>query len=135
MIPDSQNLTIEIFTVAGNVPFTEWLDDLPDLQARARIRARVDRLETGNPGRYEDLRGGLRELKIDWGPGYRVYWAQIGQTIVLLLCGGDKRSQTKDIETARKYFAQYMERKDEAKVRSKNSPPPSRQTSRAHRRH
>ena len=134
MIPDSQILTIEIFTVAGIVPFTEWLDHLPDLQARARIRARVDRLETGNPGRYEDLRGGLRELKIDWGPGYRVYWAQIGRTIVLLLCGGDKRSQTRDIETARKYLAEYMERRDEAKVRSKNSPPPSRQISRAHRR-
>ena len=87
MIPDSQNLTIEIFTVNGIVPFTEWLDHLPDLQARARIRARVDRLETGNPERYEDLRRGLRELKIDLGPGYRVYWTQIGRTIVLLLSG------------------------------------------------
>ena len=134
MMPDSQNLSIEVYAVAGTVPFTEWLDGLPDLQARARIRARIDRLESGNPGRYEDLRGGLRELKIDWGPGYRVYWAQTGRTIVLLLCGGDKRNQTKDIETARRYLADYMRRNDETKIKRQTSPGPSRQTARAHRR-
>ena len=134
MMSASQNLSIELYAVSGTVPFTEWLDDLTDLQARARIRARIDRLESGNPGRYEDLRGGLRELKIDWGPGYRVYWAQTGRTIVLLLCGGDKRNQTKDIETARKYLADYMRRNDETKIKRQTSPGPSRQTARAHRR-
>lgn len=136
MIPASQNLAVEVYAVGGSVPFTEWLDGLPDIQARARIRARIDRLETGNPGRYEDLRGGLRELKIDWGPGYRVYWAQIGNTIVLLIYGGDKRSQTKDIEKARNYLASYMmRRKHENESKSQSGPAPSRQTHRARRRH
>ena len=113
MLPESSRLRIEIYEVAGAVPFTDWLDHLPDIQARARIRARIDRLEAGNPGRYEDLSGGLRELKIDWGPGYRVYWAQVGRTALLLLIGGDKRTQTADIKSAREYLAEFSRRSDE----------------------
>ena len=113
MLPESSTLRVEVYQVAGFAPFTDWLDHLPDIQARARIRARIDRLEAGNPGRYEDLSGGLRELKIDWGPGYRVYWTQIGRTLVLLLIGGDKRTQTADIKTAREYLAEYSRRNHE----------------------
>ena len=113
MIPESRTLHVEVYQVAGFAPFTDWLDHLPDIQARARIRARIDRLEAGNPGRYEDLSGGLRELKIDWGPGYRVYWTQAGRTLVLLLIGGDKRTQTADIKTAREYLAEFLRRNHE----------------------
>ena len=113
MIPESRTLRVEVYQVAGFAPFTDWLDHLSDIQARARIRARIDRLEAGNPGRYEDLSGGLRELKIDWGPGYRVYWTQVGRTLVLLLMGGDKRTQTADIKTARQYQAEFLRRHHE----------------------
>jgi putative addiction module killer protein len=109
MLPESQGLQVLIYERRGIAPFTDWLDRLPDRQARARIRARIDRLETGNPGRYEDLGGGLRELKIDWGPGYRVYWAQVGRTVVLLLIGGDKRTQGTDIKSARDYLTDYLD--------------------------
>ena len=133
MMPAVQPFGIEFYAVANFAPFTDWLDRLPDLQARARIRARIDRLEAGNPGRYEDLNGGLRELKIGWGPGYRVYWSQTGRTVVLLLCGGDKRTQTQDIETARKYLADYTRRKDENQTKQKPGTSPRHPTGRAHR--
>lgn len=113
MLPESHPLQIEVYQVSGFAPFTDWLERLPDIQARARIRARIDRLEAGNPGRYEDLGGGLRELKIDWGPGYRVYWTQIGRTLVLLLIGGDKRTQTADIKAAREYLVEFSRRSNE----------------------
>lgn len=81
--------------------FAAWLAALRDREARLRIQARIDRLATGNPGQHRVLTGGgIRELKIDHGPGYRVYYAQNGDTLVILLCGGDKRSQQKDIRMA-----------------------------------
>lgn len=132
MIPESRILRVEVYQVAGFAPFTDWLDHLPDIQARARIRARIDRLEAGNPGRYEDLSGGLRELKIDWGPGYRVYWAQVGRTLVLLLVGGDKRTQTADIKTAREYLAEFLRRNDENQ--SKQNPGNAQRGNQAQRR-
>lgn len=113
MLPKSFTLRVEVYQVSGFAPFTDWLDHLPDIQARARVRVRIDRLEAGNPGRYEDLGGGLRELKIDWGPGYRVYWTQVGRTLVLLLIGGDKRTQTADIKTAHEYIAEFSRRNHE----------------------
>ena len=82
--------------------YIDWLDSLKDLAARARIQARVERLAAGNPGQHRMLTGGVAELKIDYGPGYRVYYTQRGQTLVILLCGGDKRTQTKDIQTAQR---------------------------------
>jgi len=83
---------------------------LADNQARARILARIDRLAVGNSGDSKHLRGGVSELRIDWGPGYRVYYAMIGKTCVLLLCGGDKRKQSSDIERAIEYLHDYRER-------------------------
>jgi putative addiction module killer protein len=80
--------------------YTGWINGLRDLQARARIQARIERLAGGNPGQYRSLSGGVSELKIDYGPGYRVYYTQRAGVLIILLCGGDKRSQQADIETA-----------------------------------
>jgi putative addiction module killer protein len=85
-------------TLAGKDVFGEWLSALRDVQARARIATRVDRLQFGNFGDCKFLRDGISELRIDWGPGYRVYFAMIARTSVLLLCGGDKRKQSSDIK-------------------------------------
>ena len=78
--------------------FTEWLKALRDRAARTRIEVRVVRMGQGNPGKTRNLGGGLFEMKIDFGPGYRVYFMQRGSELVILLCGGDKSSQSKDIE-------------------------------------
>lgn len=80
--------------------FAAWFDALRDRQARLRVQVRIDRLATGNPGQHRALTGGVHEMKIDHGPGYRVYYAQRGDVLVVLLCGGDKSSQRNDIETA-----------------------------------
>jgi putative addiction module killer protein len=81
--------------------FKSWLDNLRDRQGRSRIISRLFRLADGNPGNSRSVGGGIVELKIDFGPGYRVYYIQRGQVLVLLLCGGDKSTQAKDIERAR----------------------------------
>ena len=94
----------------GEQPFTQWLQDLRDQRARVKIRIRLDRLALGNFGDCEPLGGGVIELRIDWGPGYRVYCARLGQVVILLLCGGDKRTQKKDIERAKDYFEDYKAR-------------------------
>ena len=80
--------------------FRDWIDGLKDLAVRARILMRVDRLIHGNPGTYRNLTHGVSELKIDVGPGYRVYYTQRGDRLLLLLIGGDKSSQPKDIAKA-----------------------------------
>jgi putative addiction module killer protein len=80
--------------------FKEWLDGLKDLAGRARIQARIQRLAGGNPGQHRVLTGGVCEMKIDVGPGYRVYYTQRGGVLVILLVGGDKQSQDKDIRQA-----------------------------------
>lgn len=78
-----------------------WFERLKDLQARARILTRIRRLSLGNPGDNRHLGGGVCELKIHYGPGYRVYYSQRGETIVILLCGGDKDTQEEDIRKAK----------------------------------
>ena len=88
----------------------DWLSSLEDLKARARIAARLDRLSLGNFGDCKALREGVSELRIDWGPGYRVYYAMLGRTCVLLLCGGDKRRQSSDIKGAIEYLEDFKER-------------------------
>jgi len=88
----------------------EWLAGLKDIKARAKIVTRLDRLALGNFGDCRSLRGGLFELRIDWGPGYRIYYALLGRTCVLLLCGGDKRKQSSDIRRAVEYLKDYREK-------------------------
>ncbi len=80
--------------------YAEWFSSLRDAQARARIDIRIRRLSLGNPGDVKPVGGGVSELRIDYGPGYRVYYVQHGQTLVILLVGGDKRTQDRDIEIA-----------------------------------
>ena len=100
---------IKVFERLGRTPFWDWLKGLRDMQARARIRTRLDRLAMGNWGDHRALGGGVIELKIDWGPGYRVYVGKIGNILVLLLCGGDKRTQQQDIELAKNYLKEYLD--------------------------
>jgi putative addiction module killer protein len=97
-------------TESGRDVFGEWLAGLKDIRTRAKIVARIDRLSAGNFGDCKALRGGLFELRIDWGPGYRVYYALVGKECVLLLCGGDKRKQSSDIKRALQYLNEYRER-------------------------
>ena len=84
-----------------SVTFDDWLSSLRDRRAVARITARLDRLALGNPGDVEPVGEGVSELKIDYGPGYRVYFIQRGPVLVILLCGGDKASQSRDIRHAK----------------------------------
>lgn len=91
--------------------YQEWLDRLRDLKTRVMIQRRVDRLMSGNFGDHRFCRDRVWELRIDMGPGYRVYYARAGQTIVLLLCGGDKRTQDADINRAVAYWQDYQRRR------------------------
>lgn len=94
----------------GKEPFRDWLYGLRDRAAFARITVRLDRVELGNFGFCKSVGTGVFELKIDYGPGYRVYYAISGKTVVLLLLGGDKSTQSKDIEMAKSYWASHRER-------------------------
>jgi len=82
--------------------FMKWLAGLRDQKAIARIQIRIDRLALGNPGDVRPVGSGISEMRIDYGPGYRVYFSQRGSDIVILLCGGDKTTQTSDIENAKR---------------------------------
>lgn len=81
--------------------FVKWLDKLRDVQARARVLARIERLAAGNSGDVKPVGGGISELRIDYGPGYRVYFTRRGRTLVILLVGDSKSTQVKDIKSAR----------------------------------
>lgn len=101
-------------TAEGRAPFTEWLDALRDLRGRDKIRSRLDRVQLGNLGDRVSVGEGVGELRIDFGPGYRMYYGQDGLTVVLLLCGGDKSTQTQDILQAKSYWKDYKERSGHA---------------------
>lgn len=91
-------------TDSGRKPFKEWLDGLRDVTGRAKIRVRLDRVRLGNLGDNRPIGEGVHELRIDYGPGYRVYFAIDDGRIMLLLLGGDKSSQEKDIGKAKEYW-------------------------------
>jgi putative addiction module killer protein len=97
----------EYLTPSGNSPFASWLENLRDRHARAAIRKRLNRIRLGNLGDCKSLGGGVYELRIDLGPGYRVYYGLDGETLVVLLCGGDKRSQARDIAAAKEHWKEY----------------------------
>jgi putative addiction module killer protein len=80
--------------------FAKWIDSLQDIRARARIQARIERLATGNPGDVKPVGEGVSEMRIDYGPGYRVYFIQHERSVIILLAGGDKSTQARDIKTA-----------------------------------
>lgn len=104
---------IEIITYQdsnGRKPYAEWLDRFNDKKTKARILVRVNRMSAGNFGDCKALREGVQELKIDIGPGYRVYLSKQGAQMVLLLCGGDKDDQSRDIERAIAYLNDWKKR-------------------------
>ncbi len=97
-------------TESGQEPITNWLNQLRDKRAQAKLRIRLKRLELGMFGDCESVGDGVLELREHLGAGYRVYFGKHGQTVVILLCGGDKKSQASDIATAKAYFADWKRR-------------------------
>jgi putative addiction module killer protein len=100
-------------TPSEEEPFTDWLNNLRDVMGRKRILARISRLEQGNYGDCESVGEGISELRMFFGPGYRVYFGEQGNDIVLLLCGGDKDSQDKDIQQAKAYWQEYLSHEED----------------------
>jgi putative addiction module killer protein len=101
--------TCQVREVFKSATFDGWFSGLKDRQAKARIAARLDRLALGNAGDVKPVGAGVSEMRIDYGPGYRVYFVQRGSLVVVLLCGGDKRTQTADIKRAIKIAEQWKD--------------------------
>ena len=102
---------IEIYTSAnGKKPFITWLESLKDKKIRYRIKERLDRITLGNMGDFKPIKHGVSELRLDFGSGYRVYFGEEKQKVIILLCGGDKSTQEKDIKKAIKYWEDYLSR-------------------------
>jgi len=98
-------------TEDGTAPFREWLEDLRDITGRAKIRVRIDRARLGNLGDHKQLADGVWELRLDFGPGYRVYFAKEENRLILLLIGGDKNTQKRDIAQATDYLQDHRRRR------------------------
>ena len=108
---ESQERTVIYYeTSDGKKPVQEWLYALKDVMVRTKLRVRIDRVKLGNFGKCAPVSQGVMELKLDFGPGYRIYFGQMGQTLIVLLCGGDKSTQSKDIKKAQEYWADYKRR-------------------------
>lgn len=101
---------LEYLTEDGRNPFREWLEALNDREARARVRVRINRIRLGNFGDCKSVGGGVSELRIAYGPGYRVYFGRQGNTVVVLVCAGDKRTQARDIAVAHDRWQDYLRR-------------------------
>lgn len=101
---------VHYLTSAGADPFQSWLDKLDDVKVRVAVLRRVDRLASGNFGDHKFLRNGVWEMRLDLGPGYRVYFGRHGTALVLLLCGGAKRTQRSDIDRAVRFLADFQRR-------------------------
>ncbi len=105
-----QERIIQVYqTLSGKTPFEDWIAALTDLKAKAILFQRIDRVRLGNFGDCRSLGSGIYELRISWGPGYRIYYGLDGLKIVLLLCGGNKSSQRKDILRARQLWKEFRE--------------------------
>ena len=96
-------------TATGQAPFNEWFEGIRDKTTRERIVARLNSVKVGNFGDCESVGSGVSELRLDFGAGYRIYFGQVGNTVVLLLSGGDKSSQHRDIQRAKTYWQDYKE--------------------------
>ena len=94
----------------GKTPFTDWLKKLRDRIACQKIHVQIDRLRLGNTGDYKSLGDGIYELRIHYGPGYRIYYGKEANKIILLLCGGNKASQRQDVNLAKQYWKDYRRR-------------------------
>ena len=106
------NKISDYLTDAGHDPFKEWLENLSDRQARARVLVRVHRMAAGNFGDCKPIADGVWELRIDYGPGYRVYDAKTGERYLLILLGGDKRRQQADIDLALEHWKDWNRRRN-----------------------
>jgi putative addiction module killer protein len=102
-------IEILLFRKGGRFPFLEWKSALNDARARSMIRARLNRLRLGNFGDCHSVGAGVQELRIDFGPGYRIYFGRLGSALVILLCGGSKGTQRNDIAAAQKYWKEYQD--------------------------
>ncbi|RLD03460.1 MAG: type II toxin-antitoxin system RelE/ParE family toxin [Chloroflexi bacterium] len=102
---------LEYLTEDEKNPFRKWLEGLRDRQARAKIRVRLNRIRLGNFGDSKSVGSGVNELRISYGPGYRVYFGRKGNTVVILLLGGDKKTQSDDIALAKRYWDDYLRRR------------------------
>ena len=100
-------------TPEGREPYEEWVNSYRNRKTRAIIRERVNRLHLGNFGDYKRLTADLYELRIHYGPGYRVYFGMVDRVIVILLCGGSKKTQRRDIERAKEYWQELRRRTNE----------------------
>jgi len=98
----------------GRIPYLDWFAKLRDRRAQQRIQARIARVRLGNFGQTRSVGGGVQELKIDYGPGYRIYFGRDGECVVILLCGGDKGTQDEDIKEAQNYWKKYQQEKGNA---------------------
>jgi putative addiction module killer protein len=102
---------ILLYRKGRSIPFSEWLTSLRDARAVGVVRSRLNRIRLGNFGDCKTVGGGVEELRIDFGPGYRVYYGREGSLVVVLLCGGSKKSQARDIVTAQREWKEYLDAK------------------------
>ncbi|MBW4553103.1 MAG: type II toxin-antitoxin system RelE/ParE family toxin [Aphanocapsa sp. GSE-SYN-MK-11-07L] len=110
---ESQPSELRIYeTDDGDAPFSLWLDSLRDREARARIKKRLDRVALGNLGDYRSVGEAVFEFRINYGPGYRMYFAQVETLVLLLLCGGDKSTQRQDIIKAKEFWTNFNQREN-----------------------
>ncbi|VAW34455.1 hypothetical protein MNBD_CHLOROFLEXI01-5135 [hydrothermal vent metagenome] len=107
---DTQIEIVEYLAENGRNPFRKWLEGLRDRQARAKVRVRLNRIRLGNFGDCKSVGSGVNELRIPHGSGYRVYFGRKGNMIVILLNGGDKKTQSRDIALAQRYWNDYLQR-------------------------
>ena len=114
-IMEPQEKSLRVFVRSdGKTPFLDWLGKLRDQRAEQRIDSRLNRLRLGNPGDSSGVGEGVCELRLDYGPGYRVYFGPVGDTIVILLIGGDKSTQADNIKKAKEYWKEYKQEKKDA---------------------
>ena len=105
-----REIEILLYHDGRSAPFSNWLNSLKDARTMGIVRARLNRIRLGNFGDCKSVGGGVEELRIDFGPGYRIYFARDGQAVVILLCGGYKGSQSSDIRLAKRYWRDYEKR-------------------------
>ena len=104
-------IEILLYRKGHSNPFSEWLTSLRDARTVGVVRSRLNRIRLGNFGDCKSVGGGVEELRIDFGPGYRVYYGREGALVVVLLCGGSKKSQARDIVTAQRQWKEYLDAK------------------------
>jgi len=107
----AQEIEILLFRKGRSTPFSDWLASLKDARAVGIVRARLNRIRLGNFGDSKSVGSAVEELRIDFGPAYRIYYGRQGSLVLVLLCGGNKRTQAGDILTAQKYWKEYLDAK------------------------